>query len=180
MILSIISAVVEISVLIVAIKKKEYFQPSKEELENALRKVGGATVKSVSECPRCKELVELDWSLCPNCGSALPKFCANCGEELKIIQDTCPKCGAKVEAPASLKAMIQTLKASAESPAMQETRSARYARLAEAQLKGGDVEGAIESYKKAIQYTEFNRKRTNFMVKMAVDPRTTPAGRTTP
>jgi predicted negative regulator of RcsB-dependent stress response len=166
--LSIISAVVEISVLIVATKKKEYFQPSKEELENALRKVGGASVKSVSECPKCKELVELDWSLCPNCGSTLPKYCASCGEEIKLIQDTCPKCEVKVEAPASLKAMIQTLKASAESPAMQETRSARYARLGEAQLKGGDVEGAVESYKKAVQYTEFNRKRTNFMVKMAI------------
>jgi hypothetical protein len=168
LILSIVSAVVEISVLIVATKKKEYFQPSKEEMENALRKVGGAAVKSVSDCPKCKELVELDWSLCPNCGSTLPKYCASCGEEIKLIQDTCPQCGVKVEAPASLKAMIQTLKASAESPAMQETRSARYARLGEAQLKGGDVEGAVESYRKAIQYTEFNRKRTNFTVKMAV------------
>jgi tetratricopeptide (TPR) repeat protein len=159
---------VELSVLIVAYKKKEYYQPSKEELDNAKRKVGGATVKSVSECPKCKELVEMDWTLCPNCGSKLPKFCANCGEELKVMQDACPKCGTKVEVPASMRVMIQTLKASAESPAMQETRSARYARLAEAQLKGGDVEGAIESYKKAIQNTEFNRKRTNFMVKMAI------------
>ena len=167
-ILSIISAIVELIVFVVAVKKKEYYQPSKEELDNAMRKVGGAKVKSVSECPKCKDLVELDWSLCPNCGSKLPKFCANCGEELKIMQDTCPKCGTKVEAPASLRVMIQTLKASAESPALQETRSARYARLAEAQLKGGDVEGAIESYKKAIQNTEFNRKRTNFMVKMAI------------
>ena len=167
-IFSIISAVVEIVVFIVATKKKEYFQPSKEEMENALRKVGGTSVKSVSECPKCRELVELDWSLCPNCGSNLPKFCSKCGEELKAVQDTCPKCETKVEAPASLKAMIQTLKASAESPAMQETRSARFARLAEAQLKGGDLEAAIDSYKKAIQYTEFNRKRTNFMVKMAV------------
>jgi RNA polymerase subunit RPABC4/transcription elongation factor Spt4 len=167
-VLSVVSAVVEVSVLIVATIKKEYFQPTREELENALRKVGGATIKSVSECPKCKELVELDWSSCPNCGSALPKYCASCGEELKTIQGTCPKCGAKVETTESLKAMVQTLKASAESPAMQETRSARYARLAEAQLKNGDVEDAIESYRKAIQYTEFNRKRTNFMVKMAL------------
>lgn len=167
-ILLIISAVAEIAVLLVATKKKEYFQPSKEELENALRKVGTTKVKSVSECPKCKELVETSWSLCPNCGSALPKFCANCGAELKAMQDTCPSCGAKVESSESLRATIQTLKASAESPAMQETRSARYARLAEAQLKGGDMNGAVESYKKAIQSTEFDRKRTNFMVKMAV------------
>lgn len=166
--LLIVSAAVEASVLLVATKKKEYFQPSKEELENALRKVGTVKVKSVSECPKCKELVETDWTLCPNCGSALPKYCANCGEELKNMPDTCPRCGAKVESSASINAMIQTLKASAESPAMQETRSARYARLAEAQLKGGDMNGAVESYKKAIQSTEFNRKRTNFMVKMAV------------
>lgn len=165
--LSIVSAVVEISVLSIVLARKEYFQPSKEELENALRKVGGAAVKSVSECPKCKELVELDWSLCPNCGYTLPKYCANCGDELKSVQETCPKCGARVEAPESLRAMVQTLKASAESPAMQETRSARYARLAEAQLKSGDVDGAVESYKKAIQNTEFDRKRTNFMVKMA-------------
>jgi tetratricopeptide (TPR) repeat protein len=166
--LSLISAAVELAVLFVVLRKREYFQPSKEELENALRKVGGATVKSVSECPKCKELVELDWSLCPNCGSALPKFCANCGNELKLAQDTCPKCGTKVEAPESLKAMVKALKASAESPAMVETRSARYARLAEAQLKSGNVEEAIDSYRKAIHYTEFNRKRTNFMVKMAL------------
>jgi hypothetical protein len=167
-VLSVVSSVVEVSILVVATIKKEYFQPSKEELENALRKVGGAAIKSVSECPKCKELVELDWSSCPNCGSALPKFCASCGEELKTIQEVCCKCGAKVETTESLKAMVQTLKASAESPAMQETKSARYARLAEAQLKSGDVEDAIESYRKAIQYTEFNRKRTNFMVKMAL------------
>jgi RNA polymerase subunit RPABC4/transcription elongation factor Spt4 len=167
-ILLIVSAVAEIAVLLVATKKKEYFQPSKEEMENALRKVGTTKVKSVSECPKCKELVETTWSLCPNCGSALPKFCANCGAELKAMQDTCPSCGAKVESSESLRATIQTLKASAESPAMQETRSARYARLAEAQLKGGDMNGAVESYKKAIQSTEFDRKRTNFMVKMAV------------
>jgi len=166
--LSIISAIVELSVLVVAVKKKEYYQPSKEDLENAMRKIGGATVKSVSQCPKCKELVELDWNLCPNCGSRLPKFCAHCGEELKVIHDICPKCGTKVEAPASMRVMIQTLRSSAESPAMQETRSARFARLAEAQLKDGDVEGAIESYGKAIQNTEFDRKRTNFMVKMAV------------
>ena len=167
-VLSIISAIVELTVLAVAVKKKEYYQPSKEELDNAMRKVKGVTVKSVSECPKCKELVEMDWSLCPNCASKLPKFCAHCGNELKVIQDTCPKCGTEVKAPASLRVMIQSLKTSAESPAMQETRSARYARLAEAQLKGGDVEGAIESYKMAIQNTEFNRKRTNFMVKMAI------------
>ncbi|HEY3421106.1 MAG TPA: tetratricopeptide repeat protein [Methanomassiliicoccales archaeon] len=166
--LSLISAAVEITVLFIAVRRKEYFQPSKEELENALRKMGGAGIKSVSECPKCKELVELDWSLCPNCGAALPKYCANCGNELTGNQDTCPKCGANVEPPKSLNAMVQTLKASAESPAMKETSSARYARLAEAQLKNGDVEGAVDSYRKAIQYTEFNRKRTNFMVKMAM------------
>ena len=167
-VLSIVSAAVEVSILIIATIKKVYFQPSREELENALRKVSGAAIKSVSECPKCKELVELDWSSCPNCGSALPKYCAGCGEELKTIQDTCPRCGAKVETTESLKAMVQTLKASVESPAMQETRSARYARLAEAQLKSGEVQDAIESYRKAIQCTEFNRKRTNFMVKMAL------------
>ena len=166
--LSFISAVFEISVLVVAIKKKEYFQPSKEELENDLRRAGGTKVRSVPECPKCKELVGLDWSLCPNCGSVLPKCCANCGEDLRMDQETCPKCGAKVEPRESLKTMIQTLKVSAEAPAMPETRSARYARLAEAQMRGGDVEGAIGSYRMAIRFTEFDRKRTNFMVRMAV------------
>jgi tetratricopeptide (TPR) repeat protein len=59
------------------------------------------------------------------------------------------------------------LKETAELQASPETRSARYARYAEAQLKAGDAKGAVESYRKAIHYTEFKKKQTNFMVKMA-------------
>jgi len=49
-----------------------------------------------------------------------------------------------------------------------ETRSARYARLGDGLLKVGQLDEAVEAFRTAIHYTNFDRKRTNFMVKMAV------------
>jgi tetratricopeptide (TPR) repeat protein len=54
-----------------------------------------------------------------------------------------------------------------EEEAKPEAKSARYARLAEAYLKSGEIEQALETYRKAIHFTEFDRKRCNFLVKMA-------------
>jgi tetratricopeptide (TPR) repeat protein len=44
----------------------------------------------------------------------------------------------------------------------------RYEKYAEALIKGGRTDEAIEAYRTAIHYTQFYRKQTNFMVKMAM------------
>jgi tetratricopeptide (TPR) repeat protein len=64
--------------------------------------------------------------------------------------------------------MVDTLRRTAEMAGAPETRSARYARLGNGLLKIGKLDEAVEAFKKAIDSTQFTRKRTNFMVKMAV------------
>jgi tetratricopeptide (TPR) repeat protein len=76
-------------------------------------------------------------------------------------------CGAVIEKQESIKKGIQTLIALSEEEAKPEARSVRYARLAEAYLKNGEIDLALETYRKAIHFSEFDRKRCNFLVKMA-------------
>jgi len=64
--------------------------------------------------------------------------------------------------------MVDALRKTAELDASPETRSARYARLGDGLLKIGQLDEAVEAFKTAIHYTKYDRKRTNFMVKMAV------------
>lgn len=146
---------------------KSIFLPSKEEVEIALRKFTPKTVTIASECPKCHSAVEDDWSLCPDCGAGLPRECASCHGEVHGGECKCSACGCEIQIPISLSKTVEMLKETAELQASPETRSARYARYAEAQLKAGDAHGAVESYRKAIHFTEFNKKQTNFMVKMA-------------
>jgi tetratricopeptide (TPR) repeat protein len=54
-----------------------------------------------------------------------------------------------------------------EEEAKPEAKSIRYARLAEAYLKNGEIGLALETYREAIHFSEFDRKRCNFMVKIA-------------
>jgi len=147
---------------------KPSFMPTKEEVASALRRFSTVTVKAGAQCPKCKAVVEADWTLCPDCGAHLPKFCAKCGTEVKEKESVCCKCGTKMEVPASLMLMVDTLRRTAELDAAPETRSARYARLGDGLLKIGQLDEAVEAFRTAIQYTQFERKRTNFMVKMAV------------
>ena len=129
--------------------------------------MGKATVKTVSECPNCHEIVEKGWILCPQCGTALPRLCANCGKPLTERVDKCMNCGAIIEKQESITESIQTLIALSEEEARPEAKSVRYARLAEAYLKNGEIDLALETYRKAIHFSEFDRKRCNFLVKMA-------------
>jgi tetratricopeptide (TPR) repeat protein len=129
--------------------------------------MGKATVKTVSECPNCHEIVEKEWVLCPQCGTSLPRLCANCGKPLTVRADKCMNCGAVIEKQESIKKGVQTLIALSEEEAKPEARSVRYARLAEAYLKNGEIDLALETYRKAIHFSEFDRKRCNFLVKMA-------------
>jgi tetratricopeptide (TPR) repeat protein len=166
-ILNVIALVLEAVLLILVLVLKKEFMPSAEQISATLRRMGKATVKTVSECPNCHEIVEKEWVLCPQCGTSLPRLCANCGKPLTIRSDKCMNCGAIIEQQGSIKKGIQTLIALSEEEAKPEARSVRYARLAEAYLKNGEIDLALETYRKAIHFSEFDRKRCNFMVKIA-------------
>jgi tetratricopeptide (TPR) repeat protein len=159
--------VIEIVSLLLVIRKKQMFMPSEAEVQATLRRFGGQLVKTVSECPKCHAVVEKDWILCPECGTALPRACAKCGTDLHGAVAKCPNCGTEVVSLETLNRSIDTLKGMAEQEATPEARSVRYAKLAEAYLKAGYLDTAVETYRKAIHYTEFTRKQSNFMVKMA-------------
>lgn len=148
-------------------RAKQAFMPTEEEVKTALRRMGAVTVRTVSECPKCQEIVEKDWIQCPQCGTRLPQLCANCGKDLPPKVENCPSCGTSVGRSEAAQRNISNLKELTEQPALPESHSVRYARLAEAYLKAGETDNALESYRKAIHYTEFDRKRSNFMVKMA-------------
>jgi predicted negative regulator of RcsB-dependent stress response len=152
---------------LILLRTKQAFMPSEEEVKTALRRMGAVTVRTVSECPKCQEIVEKDWIQCPQCGTRLPQLCAKCGKDLPPKVENCPSCGASVGRSEAAQRNISNLKELTEQPALPESHSVRYARLAEAYLKAGETDNALESYRKAIHYTEFDRKRSNFMVKMA-------------
>lgn len=166
MVLNVITLLVEVAGFAVVYVKKSFFQPPKEEVESMLRRVQ-TTVKAASVCPKCHEIVEADWSCCPNCGTGLPKFCAGCNATVKHTDLKCAQCGAEIAKVDAIENLIKTLHEQSEQQAFPETRSIRYARYADALLKGGRLDDAIEAYRSAIHYTQFERKRTNFMVKMA-------------
>jgi len=166
LVLNVITLLVEVAGFSVVYVKKSFFQPPKEEVEAMLRRVQ-TTVKAASVCPKCSDIVEAEWYCCPNCGTDLPKFCASCGASVKHTDLKCAQCGAEIAKVVAIEALIKTLKEQSEQQAFPETRSIRYARYAEALLKGGRLDEAIEAYRSAIHYTQFDRKRTNFMVKMA-------------
>ncbi len=158
----------EVLALALVFVYKPSFMPSSDEVAAALKRFSSVTVKAGAQCPKCKAVVEADWTLCPDCGTRLPKFCATCGTKIEENESVCCKCGTKMEVPQSLMLMVETLRKTAEMEAAPETRSARYARLGDGLLKIGQLDEAVEAFKTAIHYTQFDRKRTNFMVKMAV------------
>ncbi len=147
---------------------KDFFAPPKEDIEASMKRLKVTGVKTVFDCPNCKSLVEADWHSCPSCGTVLPKFCVNCGTPVDENIKQCPKCGTEIRASVAIANLIETLRQTAELPASPETKSVRYEKYAEALIKGGRTDEAIEAYRTAIHYTQFYRKQTNFMVKMAV------------
>ncbi|MHC1679677.1 MAG: zinc ribbon domain-containing protein [Methanomassiliicoccales archaeon] len=168
LILNLVAGGLEVLALVLVFVYKTSFMPSKEEVAAALRRFSSVAVKAGAQCPKCKAVVEAEWTLCPDCGTRLPKYCATCGTKVVGNESACCKCGTKIEVPASLVLMVETMKKTAELDAAPETRSARYARLGDGLLKVGQLDEAVEAFKTAIHYTQFDRKRTNFMVKMAV------------
>ncbi|OPY33391.1 MAG: Tetratricopeptide repeat protein [Methanomassiliicoccales archaeon PtaU1.Bin124] len=166
LVLNVITLFVEVLAFAFVYVKKAYFSPPQEEVEAMMKRVQ-TSAKLVSKCPHCQDVVETEWTCCPGCGSELPHFCAGCGAPVKHGDMKCAACGRELAKAVAVEGLIRTLKDLSEQPATPETRSVRYARYAEALLKGGHLDEAIESYRKAIQFTQFPRKRTNFMVKMA-------------
>jgi len=166
--LNVISLLVEGGSLGLIYYKRNYFAPPPEEVESSLKRMRVTGVKTLSDCPQCKSLVESDWHSCPSCGTVLPKFCVNCGTPVNEDFKQCPKCGTEIQAPKAIANLIETLRQTAELPASPETKSVRYEKYAEALIKGGRTDEAIEAYKKSIHFTQFYRKQTNFMVKMAM------------
>jgi len=166
--LNLVALGLELLALALVFVYRPAFMPSEEEVAASLRRLSSGGLKTAAQCPKCSTVVEADWTLCPDCGTRLPKFCAKCGTEIQEGDLACCSCGMTVEVPASLLQTVDTLRMTAEQEAAPETRSARYARLGDGLLKIGRLDEAIEAFKTAIHYTQFDRKRTNFMVKMAV------------
>jgi len=157
----------ELAIFAFLLVKKDYFVPPEEERVAAMGRLEVSAVKTVSDCPSCHGLVEKDWESCPYCGTVLPKVCANCGTALESGQTKCSCCGTEVERSDVLMKTVEALRAVTEEDALPETKSSRYARLAEGLLKAGRTEEALASYEKAIEYTSFDRKRCHFMVRKA-------------
>lgn len=44
-------------------------------------------------CPGCKQKIEADFLVCPNCHTQLKDRCANCGRLLNLKWNICPYCG---------------------------------------------------------------------------------------
>jgi len=166
--LNLIALALDALAIVLLLIFRKAFMPSKKEVEASLKRFGRTTIKIVNKCPKCGGIVDIDWMLCPDCGTHLPQVCAKCGTEIKEGERSCCKCGTVIEISPSMIKMVETLQRNAETEAAPETRSAHYARLGDGLLKAGRPDEAVEAYRTAIGYTHFDRKRTNFMVKMAV------------
>jgi len=158
----------ELGILLVLYREKEIFMPPEEEMKKTMKRLAGPTVKVASECPTCHEMVEMNWESCPYCGTKLSKHCGNCGEPLEENIAICPNCGTPVESVEAINKTIESLRASVEEVGSPEAKASQYAKLGENLLKTGDNEGALDAYTEAIKTTEFTRKRSYFMVKMAM------------
>ena len=158
----------ELGILFVLYRRKDLFMPPAEVMEKSMQRMAGPTVKVESECPTCHEMVEMNWESCPYCGTKLSKHCGNCGEPLEENIAICPNCGTPVESVEAINKTIESLRASVEEVGSPEAKASQYAKLGENLLKTGDNEGALDAYTEAIKTTEFTRKRSYFMVKMAM------------
>jgi len=166
-ILNVASILIEAIGLAFIFKNKRLFLPSDEEVEIVMKRLRAIGDTVVSQCPTCKLVVESDWCCCPSCGTELPRMCSACKAPIGSKDECCPACGAACSRSVAIQKTIKTMKENAELLALPETRSVRYARYAEALLKGGLVDEALQAYRSAISFTKFKRKQTNFMVKMA-------------
>jgi len=52
-------------------------------------------IEDVDVCPACKQLVEPEYIICPNCYTQLKKKCPDCGKSTELGWSVCPYCGSK-------------------------------------------------------------------------------------
>lgn len=57
---------------------------------------GGSSSLEGLQCPNCGKSVQADFSLCPFCGTQLPRKCVKCGKEVRSDFALCPYCGTKL------------------------------------------------------------------------------------
>ena len=50
-------------------------------------------IEDKQACPGCKQAVQPDYMVCPNCHTKLRKPCVNCGKSLHLKWNICPYCG---------------------------------------------------------------------------------------
>jgi len=51
-------------------------------------------------CPNCKQQVQPEFILCPNCQTQLKRRCPSCDRPLHLRWEVCPYCGQRVAPPA--------------------------------------------------------------------------------
>jgi RNA polymerase subunit RPABC4/transcription elongation factor Spt4 len=54
--------------------------------------------EQVSQCPNCRNIVEKDFLMCPECGWELKRPCENCNRPLSLRWSVCPYCETEQEA----------------------------------------------------------------------------------
>lgn len=50
-------------------------------------------IEEKQSCPGCKQPIQPDYMVCPNCHTKLRKPCVNCGKLLHLKWNLCPYCG---------------------------------------------------------------------------------------
>lgn len=56
-------------------------------------------IEEKQACPGCKQAVQPDYMVCPNCHTKLRKPCVSCGKPLHLKWSLCPYCGTTQVAP---------------------------------------------------------------------------------
>jgi RNA polymerase subunit RPABC4/transcription elongation factor Spt4 len=52
-------------------------------------------IEDVNVCPACKQLIEPDYIICPNCYTQLRRKCPDCGRLMDLAWSVCAYCGSQ-------------------------------------------------------------------------------------
>jgi RNA polymerase subunit RPABC4/transcription elongation factor Spt4 len=62
-------------------------------------------IEEKQSCPGCKQGIQPDYIVCPNCHTKLRKACVNCGRSLHLKWSICPYCGTSQTTPTPVMAV---------------------------------------------------------------------------